>query len=194
MDSDPGAPLTVSRLSMDPFTSPWLCQMCSGPVGLWPITGGTPCTGVTWLTLFLDQPHSCCFLTTSHYTVDESEKWVICLFLWKLMYMTFCQIATLFHSRSLDPPLSALSTFYFFPWLQSEDNPLVFFKRNYDTVNSTMCTSICLRVITLPPCCRGYINTTLKWTRDWMIKYGMCLLCPRLVASWAKCMNHAFWM
>lgn len=150
--------------------------------------------GHSWLTLFLEEPHSCCFLTTNHYTVDESGKWVICLFLWKLMYMTFCQIATLFHSRSLDPPLSALSTFYFFPWLQSEDNPLVFFKRNYDTDNSTMCTSICLRVITLPLCCRGYINTTPKWTRHWMIKYGMCLLCPRLVPSWAKCMNHAFWM
>lgn len=30
--------------------------------------------GPSWLPLFLDQPHSCFSLTTSHYTVDESEK------------------------------------------------------------------------------------------------------------------------
>lgn len=47
MDSGPGAPLNVSRLSMDPVTSPWLCQLYSGPVELWPIIGSTPCTGVT---------------------------------------------------------------------------------------------------------------------------------------------------
>lgn len=115
MDSGPGAPLTVSRLSVDPVTRPWLCQLCSGPVGLlahhW---RHSMHWDHFWLTLFLDQHHSCCSRSTSHYTVDESEKWVICLFLWNLMSMTSCQIVTLFHSRNLDPPLSALSMYDFF--------------------------------------------------------------------------------